>query len=419
MQAETLEPAIVQDNATVLSQPLVVALTDGEARAVQMRRAASAAGVFGACVMWFLTLGRLQATTEGLPWYITSGLIAVVCAHNVARPRPTQFNFRGRTSLREPLSLMETWSIAYLSAALLLYAWVLMHALMPSPPPPKVVHVVDIQLTSPSDFANRNSPMPGSEEQPELHKRQTDRTTSQGSLTANKIAAVARKSEQSSVEPLPEKIEVKKEQAPPKQEQKKSAAPPSPQIIAANAQHAFSPKLEREEKQLFVKPMPVVQASQPCAPAKPATSGKPSQQPLFEEVQPPEMVEMLENDGATDATTVFESGGSSEGGKGAKNDLSTYIKELHKRIKYAWSPPRGQTRRAKVLFRVKKDGHLAFLKLVTSSGDTDTDEAAIKAVTSAVKSQSLPHTYNLPYLDVQYTFNYTADEIKEVNPLAN
>lgn len=380
-----------------VSQPFVIS-SRVQTRADRLRNLLSAAAILLACALWYLALGKLQATTEGLPWYVTCGFIAICTALHAARAKQEYFLTSVSSCARRPLTLLESWAGTALTAAALLYAWVLLHSFLPAPVPPKVVQVVDIQLTSVKDFANRESPMPGTEEQSEMHKRQADKVTTQGAMVANKIATIARKSEQpTKPHPTP--------QQPPVQPENKDAAPDSSMIFTVRpAQKPVAPKREEIADKLFVKPTPRFVA---------ATS-KPASQPVLEEVQPPEMVEMIENDGASEANSVFQSGGSSEGGKGAANDLSTYIKELHRRIKGYWSPPRGQSRRARILFRVRKNGQLAFLKLVASSGDSETDEAAIKAIMGAVKGRQLPENYSLPFLDVQYTFNYTADEMKEV-----
>jgi len=414
MQAELFESidATAAPKA-VAANTIVLALTESEVRRAQLRRSLSALAVFAGCIFWFLTLAILHATTEGLPWYVTSASISIVCALVVAQPRASRFYFRKDKAL-EPLSLMETWAIAYLGAAVALYAWVFLHSLMPPSKEPKLVQFVDIQLVSPTDFRDQKSPLPGSQEQDQLRKRQSDRITAQGALLAKQVAAVSRKRDQSKVEasanekPVPQDVQ-------PKPAQKTSSAPALTPLVSPSAERPLAPKQEKVSDRLFVKPMPRLVPVQSGTPTKSPLGGSPVQQPLFEEVQPPEMVEMIENDGAIEAAASFQSGGSSAGGKGAANALAVYIKELHRRIKQGWAPPRGQSRQAGILFRIKKDGRLSFLKLTTTSGDSDTDEAAIKAVMSAVKTHALPPGYTLPYLDVQYTFNYTADEIKEVN----
>src|SRR5205823_2778325 len=98
---------------------------------------------------------------------------------------------------------------------------------------------------------------------------------------------------------------------------------------------------------------------------------------------------------------------------GANNDISDYLKDLHRRIKNAWSPPRGQPRTARVLFRIKKDGGLSLIRITLSSGDPDTDQAAIQAVRQAA-NRKLPEQFSAEFLDVQYTFSYNLDQIQEV-----
>lgn len=357
---------------------IVVAVAPADLRRLQIRRAASAVAVLVGCALWYLTFARLHVAVEAMPWYLTCAFIAILCGLAVVRQSGAQRWVLARVGFawREPLSLLETWALTYCATAVLLYAWVLVHSLMPSQEAPRVVHVVDIQLEDGKDFADRKSPMPGTEEQAEMHKRRSDLHTVQGSFAKSKPASLARVEK-----PILQQRE--------KPVQQVVAPPPKPMPSAIPA------------------PVPVAKAS-PVPP-------KPTKQFIMEEVQPPEMVEMIENDGVSDAARVFESGGSSIGGRGAANELSDYIKALHKRIKANWSPPRGQTREARILFRLRKDGRLAFLRVTSSSGDPETDEAAMKAVSAAAKTgKELPDDYAMPYLDVQYTFKYTADELKEV-----
>jgi TonB family protein len=350
---------------------VVVALEATEFRRLRVRRAAGAAAVLFGCALWYSMLGRLHATVDALPWYFTCCVIAVICSLSVIRATP--FFFGRVRSAREPLSLLETWAASYFVAALALYAWVVVHELLPADAPPRMVQVVDIQLTSERDVADRKSPMPGTVAVAEMHKRQSDRTTMQGDLKVSKPAV--RK-----VVPKP-----------------------------------FAPQPPREDE---IDLRTVKAAPYLVLPERTRSVTKPQEhEPMvLEEVQPPEMVEMIENDGVADAERVFLGGGSSVGGRGAENELSVYMKELHKRIKHAWSPPREKSREVRILFRIRKDGGLAFVRVTQSSGDADTDGVALSAVAKAVTTRKLPEDYQLPYLDVQYTFRYTADELKEITP---
>ena len=61
-----------------------------------------------------------------------------------------------------------------------------------------------------------------------------------------------------------------------------------------------------------------------------------------------------------------------------------------------------------------KNGTLASIKLVTSSGDSDADGSAMRAIAACSPFKSLPTDYPAAYLDLQYTFNYSVDELSEV-----
>lgn len=138
--------------------------------------------------------------------------------------------------------------------------------------------------------------------------------------------------------------------------------------------------------------------------------------PYISEVEPPELVELIENDGDKDAMHIFQPGGQSSGGKGAENDLSQYLKTLHKLIKSSWSPPQGTSRQTEVLFRLKRDGRLASIKITKSSQDQIIDESAIRAVVAAARNlKPLPKEYAAAYLDIAYTFRYNVNELKELN----
>ncbi len=116
-----------------------------------------------------------------------------------------------------------------------------------------------------------------------------------------------------------------------------------------------------------------------------------------------------------DGVDVFQRGGKSNGGKGAENNLSLYLKELHKKIKKNWSPPRGFSRKVELIFRLKRDGHVAEIRMLKSSGEQMTDKAAIKAIALATqKADPLPQDFTPNYLDVIYTFKYNVDELQEI-----
>ncbi|HEY9717275.1 MAG TPA: TonB family protein [Trichormus sp.] len=134
----------------------------------------------------------------------------------------------------------------------------------------------------------------------------------------------------------------------------------------------------------------------------------------MEEVAPPEMLELTDSQGETHANELWQAGGHSNGGTGSPSLLATYLKDLHRRIKRAWVPPADKTRTAEILFRIKRTGHLTSIKLMRSSGNSESDEAAMAAIASCSPFKSLPDDYPGDFLDLEYTFNYTADRLSEM-----
>jgi outer membrane biosynthesis protein TonB len=404
--------------------PTVSALTNsaGIDAAVVRRRhfvagGASGVTVIAACALWFFALSNLGVSVEALPWYITVGVIGVVCARLAARRflhadmvTAGGSPLRGQAA-REPLSLLEAWAISYLAASLALLVWILIQ--LPHVPDThrKLTRFIDIQLVSNADYANRQSPLSGTQEQKQLHKRQADKQTQQGSLSAEKVASVAQKSRHEESTNSKQKTDSQQTHNVPPRKQQTPARQLVPPVRTVAGPAAALQSMDAGAM-ILVKPAEP-SAPAPASPKQPTKGKSQGNRPYMEEVQPPELVEMIENEGTADSTNVFADGGSSTGGKGAPTDLTAYLKALHKRIKIAWSPPRGQSHKAAVLFRVKHDGSLSFIKIIVASGDSATDEAAVKSIAASTKGNPLPASYSLPYLDVQYTFNYNVDELKE------
>ena len=134
----------------------------------------------------------------------------------------------------------------------------------------------------------------------------------------------------------------------------------------------------------------------------------------LEEVEPPQLTEIKDNDG-DNSKELWQDGGHSAQGYGTPSSLTNYLQELHKKLKHTWSPPSGSIRHIKVLFRLTRDGDLASLQLTTSSGDNSADNSALAAISKAAPFGKLPKDFPGKFLDLVYTFNYTADELKEMN----
>lgn len=87
-------------------------------------------------------------------------------------------------------------------------------------------------------------------------------------------------------------------------------------------------------------------------------------------------------------------------------DFGPYMADLQRRIKRAWFPPKGnESKRVKVVFKVHRDGQMTNLRMVTSSGLTIADAAALKAVENAAPFRPLPS--GAPDdVDIEFTFDY-------------
>lgn len=388
----------------------------------RLRSYAAAAAVVAGSSLWLCALIKLGLSHQAIPWYVTLSLVAIFCGTHATQPLPALDLFELRkASSREPITLLEAWALSYLISAALMYGFTCNPARMQEARP-RLVQFIDIKLVSEADFSNQSSPLPGTQEKTELHKRESDSTTAQGALNAVKVAKIAHRSAKNEEAPTqPTNVKPPQTTQAPKNT---AAAQPAEHLALAHSKKAKQPDSPNVKQPPLVSSMdhqqqqradvvPPFSVTPQHVQLKHNVNSSPSQS-MFEETQPPELVEMVENDGARDSSNVFQAGGRTEGGTGQANDLSAYIKELHHKLRNAWAPPHGQSRQAKLLFRIRKDGQLSFLKVIASSGDNETDAAAIKAVQSAVKKRPLPDSYEFPYLDVQYTFRYGADEMKEL-----
>ena len=88
-------------------------------------------------------------------------------------------------------------------------------------------------------------------------------------------------------------------------------------------------------------------------------------------------------------------------------DFGPYMRELQRRIKMNWDPPKGnESKRVVLLFKIAKDGRLLSCSVFKSSGLQKADSAALNAVNLAAPFRPLPHEYKGSSIDVQFTFDY-------------
>ncbi len=109
------------------------------------------------------------------------------------------------------------------------------------------------------------------------------------------------------------------------------------------------------------------------------------------------------------------SGGGNPGGGGGRPgidairepDFGPYMRELQRRIKMSWDPPKGnESKRVVLLFKIAKDGRLLSCRVLKSSGAPNADKAALNAVHLAAPFRPLPAEYKNSSVDIQFTFDY-------------
>jgi TonB family protein len=115
-----------------------------------------------------------------------------------------------------------------------------------------------------------------------------------------------------------------------------------------------------------------------------------------------------------DTTPATSSGGGTTGGVGTGGgdggggevDMGPWMREMQRRIKKSWFPPKGnESKRIKVTFKVTKDGVVHKVKLLSSSGVSIADDAAIQAINDASPFTALPDGVG-DEIDINFTFDY-------------
>ena len=88
-------------------------------------------------------------------------------------------------------------------------------------------------------------------------------------------------------------------------------------------------------------------------------------------------------------------------------DFGPYMKELQRRIKMNWDPPKGnESKRVVLLFKIARDGRLISVQVHRSSGLPAADNAAISAVKLTAPFRPLPPEFKGNSIDIQFTFDY-------------
>ena len=88
-------------------------------------------------------------------------------------------------------------------------------------------------------------------------------------------------------------------------------------------------------------------------------------------------------------------------------DFGPYMRELQRRIKLNWDPPKGnESKTVVLLFKIARDGRLLSCRVHKSSGLPSADQAALKAVELTAPFRPLPADFKGQSIDIQFTFDY-------------
>lgn len=88
-------------------------------------------------------------------------------------------------------------------------------------------------------------------------------------------------------------------------------------------------------------------------------------------------------------------------------DFGPFMADLERRIKRNWQPPRaGDSKKVKVRFYLRRDGRLVNMELLQSSGDGESDEAAMTAIRMAAPFRPFPPAVREDILPIEFTFDY-------------
>lgn len=97
-------------------------------------------------------------------------------------------------------------------------------------------------------------------------------------------------------------------------------------------------------------------------------------------------------------------------------DYAPFMAKLQKSLKRNWYPPKGEeSKRVEVVFKVWRDGRISNYRILTSSGKTGVDQAALKAIENTSGTLSLPDGAPKD-IDVQFTFDYNVFHPAKTEP---
>lgn len=220
-------------------------------------------------------------------------------------------------------------------------------------------------------------------------------------------------------------------QSQPKKVQQKAPTPtqsnarPQPPSVRPSLAPPSPPKLSQNAKPQFAIPVPK-SAIRPTAPSSSGPvggSGSAKSSGGGSYAPTPSLSPTMGGGGAGSSGSKMSGGSSGSGqygnpGPGNPNgrpgidairepDFGPYMRELQRRIKMNWDPPKGnESKRVVLLFKIARDGRLLSVRVFKSSGIPNADRAALQAVELTAPFRPLPADFKGPSIDIQFTFDY-------------
>jgi TonB family protein len=386
--------------------------------------------IFASSATWLAVILAAGVPSPLFPWFVSIAMCTLLALAWAARPEVVLPPEIPRAHRDQRNTLIEWLSVTYLSASMFFLSTLAALPPFESIKPLAVRQIIDIELTSNADYADNKDLLPGTEPKEKVGKR---------------TGAVKDIVSKEPVKPPTKFVTAKHEEGAPSQAAAFTASKQKPKVVDHTNKLAPIERATRNvtgsKQSFFIAQEPSVNSkmvahaetktevtdsssvvlknfpwrqytskTETFLTTRVANSGGPIE---INEVRPPEMMEVTDNDGEI-GKELWQAGGRSAGGKGAKSALAAYLKEMHRKLKRAWSPPSGTSRRAQIQFRLKRDGSVAAIKLIASSGDSSVDQSALSAVSQSAPFGTLPKEYEPDNLDVRYTFNYRADTLSEL-----
>lgn len=119
--------------------------------------------------------------------------------------------------------------------------------------------------------------------------------------------------------------------------------------------------------------------------------------------------QLAKGGGGTGSNLANPGGGGGRPGIDAikEPDFGPYMRELQRRIKLNWNPPKGnESKRVVLLFKIAKSGRMLSCRVLKSSGLPAADQAALRAVELTAPFRPLPAEFKGQSIDIQFTFDY-------------